>query len=199
MAKLDNPRDAEVRIRAVAEGDLGRALELDEEYVGVGAANFEAWRSERPSWLRGAYLAEDLVGICLGNEKRPGRVVLHTIGVMFDHWRTGIGSQLLEDFEKTVVGDGMAQISLGSAPDVPTESFYRKNGYRATHVLLRVGADHELPATSILRPDEVREDEHGRSVVFKVERYDRELRDELRAAYDAHQAIFIFEKDLAPG
>ena len=199
MSNPEKPRADDVGVREVAERDLERARELDEEYVGVGAANFEVWRSERPSWLRGAYLGEELVGICFGNEKRPRMVVLQTIGVVFDHWRRGIGSQLLKDFEETVAADGMARISLGSAPDAPTESFYRKNGYWATHVMLRVDADQELPATSSPRPSEVREDEHGRSVVFEVKRYDRELRERLSEAYGARDAIFIFEKELAIG
>ncbi len=194
MSLSRDPGVAEVR--EVAERDLGRALELDEEYVGVGAAKFDAWRRQRPGWLRGAYLGDELVGICFGNEKQSGAVVLQTIGVMVEHWRTGIGTQLLEDFERTVVADGMVEISLGSAPDVPTESFYRKNGYRATNVMLRVSVDLEMPTVSSHRPEEVREDEHGRTLVFRVERYDRAFRDELSAEYDAHDAIFIFEKDL---
>ena len=194
-----NPTDpGAAEVREVAERDFGRAQELDEEYVGIGAANFGKWRSEQPGWLRGAYVNGELVGMCLGREKEPGSVVLQTIGVMFDHWRKGIGSRLLRDLEEILVADGMVKIGLGSAPDLPTESFYRKNGYRATHVLLRVGADQEQPAASSLAPVEVREDEHGRSLVFQVERYDRDLLDELSAEHGAREAIFVFEKDLVP-
>ena len=191
------PSPGGLSVREVSDHDLRRAMELDDEYVGVGRARFEAWRTERPSWLRGAYLGSELVGVCLGNEKLPGAVVLQTIGVVFDHWGKGIGSALLRDFEETLAADGMVSVSLGSAPDEATESFYRKNGYRATHVMMKLSPEAESPIKASRRPEGLRQDDRGRRLVVEIADYDRALRDKLRDEYRAEEAIFIFEKNLA--
>ena len=189
-----------VDFRAISDRDVQRAIALDEEYVGIGEDNLTESRAQHPDWLRGAYLGDELVGICCGSERPVGAVVLQSIAVMFKYWRNGIGSRLIQDFERTVFADGITKISLGSAADRPTESFYLKNGYRATHVMLSVArdvvrarADRGLP-----EPVKVVDDGHERRLSFPIDGYAPETRDELKASFAAREGIFIFEKTSCP-
>jgi GNAT superfamily N-acetyltransferase len=188
-------KNDELQIQAILEADLDRALALHEEYVGVGADRFWRWLEKRRSWFRGAYLSGELVGICFGNESEPGHVTVQSIAVKVGHWRRGIGSQLIRDFEDQVFGDGMERIGLGSAPDVPTESFYIKNGFKPTEIMVRVGAETPLELDGHLefRPDRVVSNEEGRRFYFHVDTYRPADRITLKEAYSASQAIYIFE------
>ncbi len=185
-----------VELRALADRDVSRAVELDEEYVGMGKTRILEWRSARPNWFRGAYLDDELIGICCGHEREPGAVVLQSIAVMVEHWRSGIGSLLIRDFEATVFSAGITKISLASASDQPTESFYLKNRYRATHVLLFVAPDFEEPSPDqgLPRPEKVVDKGDEVRLSFPIDEYSPRTRDELTRAYQARQGLFIFEK-----
>jgi GNAT superfamily N-acetyltransferase len=189
------------QIQAILEKDLGRALAMHEEYVGPGADRFRMWLGERRSWFRGAYLSGELVGICFGNEPDPGRVTLQSIAVEASHWRRGIGSRLIQDFEEQVFRDGMQRIGLGSAPDLPTESFYLKNGFEPTEIMVRVGSETPLQPEGHpeIRPAKVVSDDEGRRFHFPADRYRPADRVRLKEVYSATDAIFIFEKVLARG
>ena len=39
-----------VEVRALADRDVSRAVELDEEYVGMGKTKIIEWRTARPEW-----------------------------------------------------------------------------------------------------------------------------------------------------
>ena len=185
-----------VERRALADRDVTRAVELDEEYVGMGKTKIIEWRTARPNWFRGAYLDDELIGICCGNEREPGAVVLQSIAVMVEHWRGGIGSLLIRDFEAAVFSTGITKISLASASDGPTESFYLKNRYRATHVLLFVAPDFEEPSPdqALPMPDKVVDKGDEVRLSFPIDKYSPSTRDELKRAYQARQGLFIFEK-----
>ncbi len=185
--------------RAISDRDLSRAIELDEEYVGIGDKLTES-RARRPKWLRGAYLRDDLVGICCGTERPAGAVVLDSIAVLVEYWRNGIGSRLIQDFESRVFADGITKISLGSAPDQPTEAFYMKNGYRATHVMLRVPRDAERAwgDRGLPEPNKIVEEGDEVRLSIPIEGYSPKKRDELKSAFAAREAIFIFEKTSSP-
>ena len=185
-----------VEVRALADRDVSRAVELDEEYVGMGKTKIIEWRTTRPNWFRGAYIDDELVGICCGNEREPGAVVLQSIAVMVEHWRSGIGSLLIRDFEATVFSAGIGKISLASASDRPTESFYLKNRYRATHVLLFVAPDFEeaSPDQGLPRPDKIVDKGEEVRLSFPIDKYSPRTRDQLKRAYQARQGLFIFEK-----
>jgi len=183
--------------RPISESDFERAVELDAQYLGSGREKLGEWRAARPEWLRGAYLADELVGICYGTERASGLLILQGIAVMAEHWRKGIGSRLIQDFEDTVFSDGISRISLASAGDLPTESFYLKNGYTANQIMLRVRRD--VPVTgdgeSMLTPDKTVDDEEGRRMYFRTDEYARGVRDKLKEVYDAEEALFIFGKE----
>lgn len=181
-------------MRAVSDQDLARALEIEAEYVGMGIEKVSAWRNAQPEWFRGAYLDNELVGICCGVE-HDGAVILQSIAVLFDHWRKGIGTRLLRDFEKIVFGDtDVAGISLGSADDAPTERFYLKNGYRAKSVMLTVRRDVVPPPKEVPHPERVRVDGENQILYFAIDEYEPARRDELVALFGAKQGLFIFEK-----
>ena len=54
---------------------------------------------------------------------------LDGIAVTYEYWRRGIGSRLLEAFEKAAAGYGYDKLSVGSAGGF-VEKFYLKNGYQ---------------------------------------------------------------------
>ena len=193
---MANALEESLALRAIPDQDFPRALELDDEYLGSGRDKLREWRAARPDWLRGAYVEDELVGVCHGNERPPGSVVLQGIAVVFNYWRRGIGSRLIQDFEGKVFSAGITKISLGSAPDKPTESFYVKNRYRATHIMLRVAPDYPrpAPATKTREPDRVVDDGGELRLSFSIAEYATTLRDDLARAYRAHEGIFIFEK-----
>ena len=196
MANANEEIAESLEFRAVPDRDFQRVLELDEEYVGMGQDKLTDWKAARPDWFRGAYLKGELVGVCYGNERPPGAVVLQGIAVVFEYWRKGIGSKLIGDFERTVFSAGIIKISLGSAADKPTESFYIKNRYRATHVMLRVAPDGPKPgrAERLPEPDRVVDDGDELRLSFPIDEYETKLRDDLERAYAAREGIFIFEK-----
>ena len=188
------PTDASLHIRAIPDEDMPRFVEMEKEYVGMGEQELRAWRAARPEWFRAAYLDGDLIGICCGVEK-DAAVILQSIAVLFEHWRSGIGSQLLRDFEETVFRDyGMTGISLGSADDHPTEAFYLKNGYRPRYVMLSVPLDAPEQPADAPQPQRVRKEERETVLYFPVEDYESALRDELVSLYHATQGLFIFDK-----
>ena len=160
----------------------------------MGRARLFAWRAAQPEWFRGAYLDGVLVGVCCGAEADDA-VVLQSIGVLYEHWRQGIGSRLLRDFEDAVFNSSrVTGISLGSADDVPTEAFYMKNGYGVRSIMLTVPGSAPEPAPGAPQPSRVRNDGDNRVLYFEVDEYDRLLRESLVASHAASQGLFIFEK-----
>jgi GNAT superfamily N-acetyltransferase len=187
---------ASLRLMPLPDADLGEALSLVEEYVGSDRNAVRAWRDLRPRWCVAAYVGAELVGVCYGNESSPGHVVLQGIAVRSEWWRGGIGSRILREFESVVAEDGMTQVSLGSASDRPTESFYLNNGYRAVCLVLKVTRSEVRRDEDVALPRPTAEIEQGDEIrcEFAMDSYNPALRDRLVSAHSAANGMFIFEK-----
>ncbi|MCG8467670.1 MAG: GNAT family N-acetyltransferase [Gemmatimonadetes bacterium] len=187
-----------VVLRAIADAEFDRAVEIDKKYLSAGRATLTRWRSWCPELFHGAHVDGALVGVCYPRPSDEETLTLEGIAVVFERWRQGISSALLRDFEAATARAGFRRIDLGSAPDGPTEGFHLKNGYQAVQIVLSLGHrgattnQQDLPR----QPEEISEDGGVVRLRFNVEEYLPAFRDELRDACEAQDAIFIFAKTV---
>jgi len=127
----------------------------------------------------------ELVGVCYGSpSKRDIQAIqLDGIAVNLDkekgYARKGIGSQLIEEFEKAVEHLGYTKLNLGSADDVKVERFYLKNGFQPYELVAKNYNHEELERVNI-------EDyETG-----------KRIKEQLRLKHNPDEVIFIFHKQI---
>jgi [ribosomal protein S18]-alanine N-acetyltransferase len=78
--------------------------------------------------------APALIGFCITAHKDSWGYVV-TMDVLADYRRHGVGSMLLAEAERRLVGAGVRQIGLETATDnAPAIAFWQKHGYRRSGV-----------------------------------------------------------------
>ena len=186
--------------RHLITDDLESAFQINEEYLSASRKEFFRWYKQNPDLFMGVFDDELLVGICYGMnwERQAECVILEGIATIHSHWRSGAGSLLIKFFEEQVKKRGMKRVTLGSAPDLKTENFYLKNGYKPTRLCAKLRTA-DLPDDYLGKGYdfcEVRQsgDEVNLYVDAAVrdKRFQAKLRDEL----GAKEVIFILEKDI---
>mgnify|MGYP000536328729 CR=1 FL=1 len=128
---------------------------------------------------------DEPVGVCYGHpsKRSPDEVVLQGIAVNLDvtkaYARRGIGSKLIEAFQKAAAKKGFRKIGFGAADDLKVEKFYLKNGFKAVELVAKDSNYREITRVKV---DDY---ESGKS-----------LQQQLREQYRPREVIFIFEKIL---
>lgn len=176
----------DIRIRAIKEADYLSAYGFQNEYLDQEDYPGFIRRVEAdPDFYIGAFLQEELVGICYGepSKKCPGAVCLQGIAVTLDEKkglaRRGIGSLMLQRFEEIARDKGYNKISLGSADDAKVEKFYLKNGFHPCELVAKGSAYEEYARMHV--------DSYETGLKLKTELYHK---------YNPNEVIIIFEKKL---
>lgn len=188
-----------VSIRSIPEADLREALELHNQFTAQNRSVDEFRRESQatPSLFIGAYDTESLVGICLGWPTEPAVVHLVGIGVAPDRRGKGIGSRLLEQFERNAKALDMERITVGSAGGY-VDRFYVNHGYSPSKILVR-GAPESLPPQYRDLGYEVAEERTEDGILklyLSVEQFDSEELQTVRETFRDEEAIYIMEKTL---
>jgi len=188
-----------VEVQMVRESDLPEFRCLHNAYVDRDASleTVRDWYQEHPELLIGAYDDGELAGHCLGLPRAEGEVELAGIAVEQSHQRQGIGSALLSAFEEQARSLQFQRISLGSAGGYVDE-FYIENGYTPHSVLVRLDPD-DVPQNyrdMEYKIADERMDGCTKKLYVEVDGFDPAFVEEIRAAFDDSEAVYIMEKDL---
>ncbi|MCL4373776.1 MAG: GNAT family N-acetyltransferase [Candidatus Marsarchaeota archaeon] len=108
---------------------------LNKESFGIFLKNFAKYRQ----LYLCAFKGKELVGIAYPGALRDG--LLYLKGICVDlakgYARKGIGSKLLNAFEKKVRDRGQRTLTVGSAKDPKVENFYARNGYQPIEFVVK--------------------------------------------------------------
>ena len=139
---------------------------LQDEYLDKWSFDYlKKEYSKYPNLYVGCYEDDQLIGIAYGFIK--GKIIiLQGMAVKHNIWRKGIGSRILNFFEKQAKQTGMKIISVGSA-----EGFVE---------IRAKGEDHHLFAK-----EKVKDYEDG-----------LKKKEKLRNKYNPHEVIFIMNKEI---
>jgi GNAT superfamily N-acetyltransferase len=184
--------------RHLLTDDVEAAFSINEEYLSASRDEFFQWYAANADLFVGIFDGATLVGICYGMNwpRQPGYVVLEGIATLYDYWRSGAGSQLIQFFEAQVRKRSKQGISVGMAADLKTENFYLKNGYLPTRLCAKVPRQ-DLPANYMQLGYEFCERRaEGENVVLYVTTTvrDKQFQAKLKDDLDAQEVIFIMEK-----
>jgi GNAT superfamily N-acetyltransferase len=167
--------------KVIPQEDLEKAFQINSVYLGESRTDFFSWQKSYPNLFVGAYDKNELIGICYGHYKsRNKRVNLQGIATIEKFWRKGVGSILIQFFEKQVEDSGFLLIDLGCADDEKTERFYLKNGFNPIELVAKTKDHSELQRIKI--------------VDYRTGKIKQQ---ELRKKYNPEEVIFIFEKKLS--
>ena len=89
------------KIKYVSENDLKEFYRIYKDYTNgkMSLASLKRRYREFPNLFLGAYLKNKLIGIVFGLPSRNNKkeIILHSIAVLVQYWRKGIGSELLKN------------------------------------------------------------------------------------------------------
>jgi len=167
-----------MEIKVLPQKDLKNFWKIQVEYLDNWSFEYlKKEHSKYPNLYIGCYEDNKLIGIAYGFIKKE-IIILQGIAVKHDIWRKGIGSKILNFFEKQAKHTGKKIISVGSAEGF-VEKFYLKNGYEPVSIHAK-GENHNLFAEK------------------KVKNYEDGLkkREKLRKKYNPKEVIFIMDKKI---
>jgi GNAT superfamily N-acetyltransferase len=171
-------------IRPIQNEDCQRVHAFQCEYLDNESYNDFVTRIQaNPDLYLVAFDEDELVGICYGHpsNKYESAINLQGIAVNLDerksYARKGIGSMMIEEFEKAVKVKGYKKIDVGCADDTKVERFYLKNRFHP----------YELVA---------KDQYHTEYERVKISNYEfgQITKEELRKKYRPKEVIIIFEK-----
>lgn len=185
-----------VEIRPVENSDLPPFRRLHNRYVDRDESldTVREWHDEHPNLLVGAYVDGELVGHALGRPHDDEAVELAGLSVAESYRRQGVGSELLDAFEKHAADAGFDRVTLGSAGGYVDE-FYVENSYEPESVLVRLDADEPRSETALEVIDE-RVEGDTRKLYVDPGEGDATHLDAVRGAFDDPEAIYVFAKAL---
>lgn len=174
----------DIRIRAIDRKHYNSAYCLQYEYLDrVSYAVFIKRIEAISTRYLGAFHHDELIGICYGqpSSRNVKTFQLQGIAVRLDgqYARKGIGSRLLQSFEKIVKNNGYTFIDLGSADDMKVEQFYLKNAYQPFELVAKDHMYQDIARIAISNYEEGK--------VIKKELYKQ---------YKPKEVIYIFRKPL---
>lgn len=167
--------------KIIPQEDLEKAFQINSQYLGDSRTDFFNWQKSYPNLFVGVYEKKELIGICYGHyENKHKCIILQGIATIDKFLRKGVGSILIQFFERQVHNEGFSTIGLGCADDEKTERFYLKNGFKPIELVAKTKDHTELERIKIA---------DYRSGKIKQQ--------ELRKKYNPEEVIFIFEKKLS--
>lgn len=140
MNKIETPTD--FSFGSVPADKKEEAKQLIADYVGEkdGEKFLEVY-DKHPNFIVSCINKNgEVVGVCFGYPRENGRASLQGIAIRSDEAKSGLGSKLLNLFEKQVKEASCESISLGSAEGY-VEHFYLKNKYEPTQMMIKTDRD----------------------------------------------------------
>jgi GNAT superfamily N-acetyltransferase len=186
-----------IEIRSLNDDELqGAYAPIARDYL--EEKSLERWCDERranPELTAGCFLNGRLIGLCYGLPDLPDGVVLEGIAMLEGYAGRGIGSRLLQYFERQIQEAGYTVCSLGSAGGY-VEHFYIKNGYRPSKFACWVSGDYDLSPElkSKYRITEKHQGGGSRRLSVEVDHLDNDLRDRMKADLGVDDIIPIMYK-----
>lgn len=143
----------------------------------------------------GAYDNNKLVGIAFGYIKR-NKILLGEMAIDENYRGAGLGTKLLDFFEKQVIRVGKNKIILGVRESA--EKFYMKRGYKPI-LFLQIrypdvpGNYRSLSKHKIIKETNYRD---AKRLFFEVKYPSNILKNKLTKIFHAYNGIYLFEKSL---
>lgn len=194
-----------VSVREIPAEDVDAAHRLHCRFTAqdVPVETVRDWYDDRPGLFVGAYTdsgtvedfeAGDLVGVCVGIRRSDDHVELAGLGLPPALRGQGIGTRLVERFERNAADLGVERVSLGSAGGY-VDHFYAGLGYAPDTILVRCP-----PGDPTARGDfevvEERDANDVRKVYVAADEVDHDHLEGVREAFGDDDAIYIMEKAL---
>lgn len=157
-----------------------------------------SWYEETPAlFLTAKTDADEVTGVTTGHRRTTTRAELAGIGVVPERRGKGLGSRLLERFEKNAAESGFERISLGSAGG-RVDRFYARHGYEPTAILVRRSREAGPPDPDETDFEVLEEtvDGDARKLYLAADRLDQDRLAAARAAFEDESAIYILEKSI---
>ncbi len=125
-----------IKIIQIPKNDLKDFYRIYKDYTNgkMLLASLKRKYQEFSNLFLEAYLENKLVGIVFGLPSRNNKkeIILHSIAVIAQYWRKGIGSKLLKRFFRECKKRGFTEISVGAGEGV--ERFYLKNRFKVRYL-----------------------------------------------------------------
>lgn len=186
-----------VTVSSLPAADLPQVRRLHNRFTAsdVSRETVDAWYDDAPTLFVGAYDDDELVGYCLGYRRDDDTAELHGIGVKPAFRRQGIGSRLVEGFERNVAEMDVDQISVGSAGGY-VDRFYAENGFSAESILVRLQPERVPDDYRQFDFDVVDERREGglKKLYVEAEEVDSTVISEVRGTLGDPSAVYIMEK-----
>ena len=190
-----------MKISIIREKDLKKADLLQEEILwedrkryGNTFTFFKKRYTKNPSLFIGCYDKSKLVGIIFGYIKR-NYVSLSTMAISSDYRSKGIGSKMLNVFERNVKKLGKKRILLGARNNA--EKFYLNNGYKPIIFVQiyhkNVPKDYKNKGYNIISETNYKD---AKRLYIDIKKYDKKIKEKVLKTFKAYNVIYLFEKDL---
>ena len=149
----------------------------------------------KPELFVGAYDNNKLIGIIFGYIKRDN-VLLGEMAIDENYRGIGLGSKLLDFFEKQAIRTGKNKITLGALDNA--EKFYMKRGYKPILFLQIRNSDVPLNYKSLSKYKIIKETNYSdaKRLFFKAKYPSNTLKNKLAKLFHAYNAIYLFKKSL---
>jgi len=151
--------------------------------------------SKKHELFVGVYDNKRLIGIIFGYIKR-NNVLLGEMAIDEKYRGLGLGSKLLNFFEKQIIKIDKNKIILGARKNV--EKFYMKRGYKPILFLQIRHSDVPLNYKSLSKYKIIKETNYSdaKRLLFEVKYVSNVLKNKLAKLFHAYNAIYLFEKSL---
>lgn len=194
-----------VSVREVPAGDVDAAHRLHCRFTAqdVPVETVQDWYEDAPGLFVGAYTdsetvedfeASDLVGVCVGIRRSDDHVELAGLGLPPALRRRGIGTRLVERFERNAADLGVERVSLGFAGGY-VDHFYAGLGYAPGKILVRCppGNPHAREDFEVVAE---RDAGDVRKAYVAADEVDHDHLAAVREAFGDDDAIYVMEKRL---
>ena len=147
-----------------------------------------------PNLFVGCYINNKLIGIIFGYVKKS-TVILGEMALIKEYRKQGIGRQMVSFFETQVRKLKKKKIILGSRENA--EYFYIKQKY--SPIILaqikhnNIPKDYKNKNYKIIKETNYKD---AKRLFIKIDKFDEKLLKNIEKAFNAYNAIYLFEKNL---
>lgn len=138
-----------------------------------------------------------LVGIIFGLPSKDNEeIIIHSIAVLAEYWRRGIGSMLLKKLIQECQKQGFTRISVGAAEGV--EKFYLKNEFKVCYLRVEIASKFEKAFEEKFKGKISQKIKRKNFVTFyiKVNTLNEKLRNKIKREFSPEKVIFILERKI---
>ena len=147
-----------------------------------------------PSLFIGAYDKDKLIGIIFGYIKKS-KILIGEMAVSEKYRNKGIGSKLINFFEKQVKKLNKKEIVLGSWESA--EKFYLKQGYKPQLFIQiphdKVPKDYKKMGYDIIKETNYKD---AKKLTIRVNKLDDKLKQKAKKNFNTDDVIYLFRKEV---